>query len=113
MSIKHIHQSRASIALAVLGLVAGQLVLGDAARAEFRTTPIKHVGYDDLKRKCDAAGGQFESVGKTDYWCIKDGANVVCDTKNCTGGSNTPAELRRHLQQLANPSAATGTLTTE
>jgi hypothetical protein len=113
MTIQHIHVSRASIAVAALGLVAMQLVFVDATRAEFKTTPIKHVGYNDLKRKCDAAGGQFESVGKTDYWCIKDGANVVCDTKNCTGGSNTPAELRRHLQQLANPNSATGTLTTE
>jgi len=113
MSIKHIHESRTSIVLAVLGLVAAQVVFGDAARAEFKTTPIKHVSYNDLKRKCDAAGGQFESVGKTDYWCLKDGANVVCDTKNCTGGSNTPEELRQRLQQLANPNSATGTLTTE
>jgi hypothetical protein len=113
MSVQHINVARASIALAALGLVAMQLVFVGAARAEFKTTPIKHVGYDDLKRKCGAAGGQFESVGKTDYWCIKDGANVVCDTKNCTGGSNTPKELRLHLQQLADPNAATGTLTTQ
>ena len=59
----------------------------DAARAEAKTIRLKHISFEELKNKCDAAGGSFDSIGKTDYWCQgKDGTtSVTCDTKNCTG----------------------------
>jgi len=67
-----------------------------------------------LKKKCDAAGGDFDSVGKTDYWCqIKDGNTVVCDTKQCTGGVNTAdAPKSTPRQQLGDPTTATEMLGT-
>jgi len=102
-----------SIALAVLTLAVAPLMFAGAARAEFRTIPLKHVSYDELKSKCAASGGQFESVGKTDYWCQTKTSTVVCDTKNCTGGTGSATEMSRFLQQRANPNSATGTLTTE
>jgi hypothetical protein len=98
---------------ALVGFVAAQLVFTDAASAEVKIIRMKHVSYDDLKSKCAAEGGEFDSVGKTDYWCSKAGSHVICDTKNCTGATGTPKELDRLVQQRANPNSATGTLTTE
>lgn len=112
MSIR-MYASRASIALVVLGIAAAQFVFTDTASAEVKIIRMKHVSYDDLKSKCAAEGGEFDSVGKGDYWCSKGGSHVVCDTKNCTGATGTPAELNRRLQQLAKPESATGVITTE
>lgn len=113
MSTKQMTVSRASMALAVLGFVAAQLVFTDAAKAEVKIIRMNHVSYDDLKSKCAAQGGEFDSVGKSDYWCQTKTSTVVCDTKNCTGATGTPKELNRYVQQRANPNSATGTLTTE
>lgn len=100
-----------TIVLAVLSLIAAQLPLADAAIAEVKIVRMKHVSYDDLKSKCAAEGGEFDSVGKTDYWCSKGGSHVVCDTKNCTGATGTPSELNRRLQHLRDPASSSGTLT--
>ena len=113
MSIKHTTVSRSSMALGFLGFLAAQFVFTDAASAEVKIIRMKHVSYDDLKSKCAAEGGEFDSIGKTDYWCSKGGSHVICDTKNCTGATGTPKEVNNYVQQRANPNSTTEMLTTE
>jgi hypothetical protein len=86
-----------------------------AVQADSKVITLKHVSYDDLKKKCDAAGGKFDSVGTSDYWCqVKDGNTVTCNTKQCTGTvkeAGAPQSTPR--QQLANPTTATEMLSAD
>lgn len=108
-----IRQTNASctVAFVLLSVAVLQLSFAFAALAEVKIIRMKHVGYDDLKSKCAAEGGEFDSVGKSDYWCSKGGSHVICNTKQCTGATGTPAELNRRLEQLHNPNTTTEMLT--
>ena len=101
--------------VAALLLIAALPPLVDAAHAEIKLIALKHVSYNDLKSKCDAAGGKFDSVGKSDYWCqTKDGSSVTCNAEKCTGttkAADMPTSTSR--QQLGDPTTATEMLMTE
>lgn len=103
--------AKRQIVIAALLLIAAQVPYVETARAEATTIRLKHVSYDDLKKKCDAAGGQFDSIGKTDYWCQTKDSSVTCDTKNCTGVTGHADAPQSAPTQLRDPKTVGDTLT--
>ena len=79
---------RASTAVAAVGVilfVAVQNYVTAAASAEKHdTVTLKTMSPDDLKKKCDAAGGTFENY-VSDWTCPTDKGVVACNSKQCTG----------------------------
>ena len=93
------HASRAATVIAILLIIAAQSPFTNAARADKKTTIVfQSMSADDLKKKCDAAGGTFDNYG-SDWSCTTKKGSVTCDSKKCTGTTSSASALMpRHLR---------------
>ncbi len=103
--------AHASTPLAIIAatlLVAAQACFAGPASAEkYNVVPLKTMSPDDLKKKCDKAGGNFENYGGQDWTCqTKDGV-VACNSKQCTGVTTNKSSAAP--KQLADPKTVFGT----
>jgi hypothetical protein len=74
----------AATVIAVLSLVVQNAVTQPASAEKDNVVTLKSMSPDDLKKKCDEAGGRFSNYG-SDWLCSAEKGSVSCNSKQCTG----------------------------